>query len=130
MQINHSYKFKDSDEENSNYNHNYSQVFANNQSDDKIYPLTIAEIVDAQKSDPKWKKLFKEDDPKGGNRSVIIDETDLLVYDQSRLVIPQILQTRVLQWYHHYLQHPGISSPEETLVAVMHCWPGLRADIR
>ena len=121
--------YKTDSDENNNYKHNYSQVFANNQSDDKIYPLTVAEIADAQRSDPKWKIFFKEDDPKGKIRSVIIDETEVLVYTQSRLVIPQVLRTRAVQWYHHYLQHPGISRLEETLVAVMF-WPGLRADVR
>ena len=52
-----------------------------------------------------------------------------MVYDQLRLVIPQVLQTRALQWYHYYLQHTGISRLEETLIAVMY-WPGLRANIR
>ena len=108
---------------------NFSQVFANNLSDDEVYPLTVAEIADAQRSDPKWKQLFKYKDPKGKIRKVIIDETEILVIDQSRLVIPKVLQTRALQWYHHYLQHPGVSRLEETLVAVMY-WPGLRADVR
>ena len=54
------YKTKDSDEENSNHKHNYSQVFANNQSDDETYPLTVYEISDSQRSDPKWKKFFKK----------------------------------------------------------------------
>ena len=120
---------KDSEDTNTDCKQNYSQVFANNQSDDEIYPLTVAEIADAQRLDPKWKKLFKHKDPEGKIRSVIIDETEVLVHTQSRLVIPQVLQTRALQWYHHYLQHPGISRLEETLVAVMY-WPGLRADVR
>ena len=101
--INH---YKTDSDENNNYKYNYSQVFATNQSDDEIYPLTVAEIADAQRTDPKWKIFFKEDDPKGKIRSVIIDGTEVLVYDQSRLVIPQVLRTRAVQWYHHYLQHP------------------------
>ena len=40
-----------------------------------------------------------------------------------------MLQARALQWYHHYLQHPGVSRLEETLVTVMY-WPGLRANVR
>ena len=47
-----------SDEENNNYNHYYSQVFANNQSDDEIDPLTVAHIADAQRSDSKGNKFF------------------------------------------------------------------------
>ena len=114
---------------NTNYKTSYSQVFINNMSDDEIYPLTVAEIADAQRVDPKWKSFFKQEDPRGKIRKVIIDETDVLVKDKSRLVIPKVLQARALQWYHHYLQHPGETRLEETLVAVMY-WPGLRADVR
>ena len=77
----------------------------------------------------KWKIFFKEDDLKGNNQSVIIDETEVLVYTQSRLMIPEVLRTRAVQWYHHYLQHPDISRLKETLIAVMF-WPGIRADVR
>ena len=76
MLLNH-YKTKDSDKENSNYNHNYSQVFADNQSDDEIYPLTIAEIADAHRSDSKWKSFYKEKDPKGKICPVIINDTGI-----------------------------------------------------
>ena len=94
-----------------------------------ITTLTIAEIADAQRTDPKWNSFFNEEDPEGKIRKVIIDETEILVKDKSRLVIPKVLQARAVQWYHHYLQHPGISRLEETLVAVMY-WSGLRADVR
>ena len=60
---------------------------------------------------------------------MISNETEVLVKDKSRLVIPKVLQAKALQWYHHYLQHPGETRLEETLVAVMY-WPGLRADVR
>ena len=123
------YDTKSSNETNTDYKTNYSQVFTNNLSDDEIYPLTVAEIADAQRADPKWKQIFKHKDPRGKIRKVIIDETEILVKDKSRLVIPAVLQTRAIQWYHHYLQHPGISRLEETLVAVMY-WHGLRADVR
>ena len=127
--LNH-YDTKSSDEKyNTDYKTSYSQVFINNMSDDEIYPLTVAEIADAQRVDPKWKSFFKQEDPRGKIRKVIIDETDVLVKDKSRLVIPKVLQARALQWYHHYLQHPGETRLEETLVAVMY-WPGLRADVR
>ena len=72
-------------------------------SDDEIYPLTVAEIADAQRVDPKWKSFFKQEDPRGKIREVIIDETDVLVKDKSRLVIPKVLQARAIHWYHHYL---------------------------
>ena len=59
------YDTKSSDEMNTDSKYNYSQVFTNNLSDDEIYPLTVAEIADAQRSDPKWKSFFKKEDPEG-----------------------------------------------------------------
>ena len=34
-----------------------------------------------------------------------------------------------MQWYHHYLQHPGHARLEETLGAAMY-WKGMRTSIR
>ena len=59
------YDTKSSDGMNTDYKLNYSQVFTNNLSDDKIYPLNVAKIADAQRSDPKWKSFFKKDDAEG-----------------------------------------------------------------
>jgi hypothetical protein len=36
-----------------------NQVFANHSEEDEIYPLTVKEIVEAQKADTKLKHLFK-----------------------------------------------------------------------
>jgi len=36
-----------------------NEVFANHSKDDEIYPLTVTEIVDAQKADTKLKDFFK-----------------------------------------------------------------------
>ncbi len=36
-----------------------NHVFANNSEEDKIYPLTVKEIVEAQKADAPLKQFFK-----------------------------------------------------------------------
>ncbi len=36
-----------------------NQVFTNHSEEDEIYPLTVKEIVEAQKADSKLKHLFK-----------------------------------------------------------------------
>jgi hypothetical protein len=36
-----------------------NEVFANHSEDNEIYPLTVIEIVDAQKADNKLKEFFK-----------------------------------------------------------------------
>ena len=39
------------------------------------------------------------------------------------------MQTDIVKWYHHYLQHPGETRLEETLKATMY-WPGMLPTIR
>ena len=39
------------------------------------------------------------------------------------------MQSKTVQWYHHYLQHPGTNRLEETLVAII-WWRGTRPHIR
>ena len=52
------------------------------------------------------------------------------MYDKTRLVIPnRKLQLRAIDWYHHYLQHPGHTRLEETISSVMY-WKTMRSDIR
>ena len=60
----------------------------------------------------------------------MIEDTTVLVYRKVRLVIPTSdMQNRVIQWYHHYLQHPGTTRLEETIGAVMY-WKGMRQQIQ
>ena len=39
------------------------------------------------------------------------------------------MQSRIVQWYHYYLQHPGKTHLEETLTAIMY-WLGMRYRIQ
>jgi hypothetical protein len=45
------------------------------------------------------------------------------------MVIPKSLQKRAVAWYHHYLQHPGNTHLEETLLLSMY-WKGLRKTVQ
>ena len=58
------YETDSSERVDTTYNSCYSQVFANNLSDDEVYPLTVAEIADAQRADPKWKNSLNIKIPK------------------------------------------------------------------
>ncbi|MCP4747563.1 MAG: hypothetical protein GY874_15700, partial [Desulfobacteraceae bacterium] len=105
-------------------------VFANTEGNENdIYPPTVSEIAQAQKNDPKLKGLFRKG-PEIKDISVkVIDETDILVYKNKRLVIPDSMQSQVVQWYHHYLMHPGAVRLEETLRAAMY-WKNLTRDVK
>jgi len=109
-------------------------VFATISEDEEdIYPPTIAEIACEQRKNRIYKHYFKIKPYKKRDKRIslnIIDDEEILCFENNRLVIPgSDMQTRVVTWYHHYLQHPGKNRLEETLTAVMY-WPGMRYRIR
>ena len=109
-------------------------VFANvSEEENDIYPPTISEIAASQRLSRVYKPYFKNETFKKKDKKIslkVIDDTDVLVYEGRRLVIPGAeMQSRVVQWYHYYLQHPGETRLEETLTAIMY-WPGMRFRIR
>ena len=55
-------------------------------------------------------------------------EIKLICYN-SKIVIPSALQKYVLNWYHTYLLHPGITRTEETIKQHFY-WPHLQTDVR
>ena len=120
--------------DNESHNDIVNHVFANISDDeDDIYPPTVAEIASEQRGHRLYKRYYKKKPFKNRDKRIslkVMDDQDILVYDNVRMVIPGAeMQTRVLTWYHHYLQHPGENRLEETLTAVM-WWPGMRAHIR
>ena len=52
-------------------------------------------------------------------------DVPLITY-QGRIYIPPCLTANTLNWYHHYLQHPGATRMYRTLSQTVY-WPGLRA---
>ena len=102
--------------------------------EEEIYPPTIAQIAEEQRRSRAYKPYFKSKIPRKVklDRRIslkVIDDTEILVRDNERLVIPSTLQKNIMDWYHHYLQHPGETRFEETLKAVMY-WPGMTTAIR
>jgi len=85
-----------------NHKESMNLVFANYSKENAMYPLTTGEIAESQKKDNVLKKLVKTDN----YTSELIENTKVLCKD-GKLVIPKDLQHRAVEWYHHYLQHPG-----------------------
>ena len=110
-----------------------NMTFANTgEPEEEIYPATVSEIASEQRKDKKLKRYFNkhvEVDPKDRISLMVIDETDILLYDRQRLVIPTSMQSNIVAWYHHYLMHPGHTRLEETIAASMY-WRSLRSDVR
>jgi hypothetical protein len=106
-----------------------NQVFTNRSEEDEIYPLTVKEVVEAQKANTKLKHLFKSNAVLDKGQELQIIENESCICNKGRLVIPKPLQRRAVMWYHHYLQHPGHTHLEETMKAAIY-WKGMRNTIR
>ena len=99
-------------------------VFANQDDEDAIYPLTTREIAEAQKHDNELNNMTDEH----GYMTQLVENTKVLCKN-GKMVIPKSLQQRAVAWYHHYLQHPGNTRLEETLRLSMY-WKGLRKTVQ
>ena len=80
---------------------------------DEVFPITISEIHDEQLKDSSLKHYFKPEKVKKKHKlnkdfSVrVVDDVDVVMHRGKCRVIPVTLQQKVIDWYHHYLQHPG-----------------------
>ncbi len=98
---------------------NHVFVFANRSEEDEIYPLTVKEIVEAQKADTKLKHFFKINAVLDKGPELQLIENESCICHKGRLVTPKPLESCAVMWYHHYLQHPGHTRLEETMKAVI-----------
>ncbi len=97
-----------------------NHVFANRNEEKEIFPLTVKEIVAAQKADPILKHFFKRNAVLDNGIELQLVENKSCICNKGRLVIPKPLQRRATIWYHHYLQHPGHTRLEETMKAAIY----------
>jgi hypothetical protein len=88
-------------------------VFANCSKEDKIYPLTTAEIAEAQQANATLKHLFKCNAVIDQGLEIKLIENTTCVCIDGWLVIPKPLQDCAIKCYHHYLQHPGNMSQRD-----------------
>ncbi len=51
-----------------------------------------------------------------------------LIYKNTKIVFPTLLQKHVIDWYHTVLCHPGINQTEETIAQHL-WWPQMREQI-
>jgi cleavage and polyadenylation specificity factor subunit 1 len=91
------------------------------------YPLSGKVIAKYQKLD---KTLIKNSIGSSRRKFSLmkVENEDVLTYN-GKICIPTALQTRVVDWYHTYLRHPGETRTEETLRRTL-IWPTLRQDVR
>jgi hypothetical protein len=108
----------------------WNLMFAGNEEEEEIYPLTLTEIAEAQRKDQELKVYFKKNAkmPQKDKGFHLIEDTKVLCKND-KIIIPTSLMRRAVSWYHHHLQHPGHLRLEETMRSVMY-WKGMHTTIR
>ena len=66
-------------------------------------------------------------DNKDDISSKTIDEIKLITF-KNKIFIPRALRKEILEWYHQYLCHPGMTRMTKTIGRQMY-WPTLRKDV-
>ena len=95
-------------------------VLAHHEEDEEVYPPTLTEIANAQHKDQEVKAYLKKNAimPQKNIGLHLIEDIKVLCKN-GKVMIPTSLRHRAVSWYHHYLQHPGHSRLEETMISVM-----------
>ena len=60
--------------------------------------------------------------------SINLEESDVITY-KDKIYVPSHLCIHIMEWYHNYLCHPGITLLTETLRRVFY-WPGLDKEVK
>ena len=100
-----------------------NNAFANSDKEEEIFPLTISEISDAQEADDNLKRVFRHKQ-KGDFQKYqkpIFGDVKTITDEKMKMVIPGHLRVKEIKWFHHYLQHPDHTGPEEIVHATMTC---------
>ena len=90
------------------------------------YPMSPRIIAKAQKADKGLQKAVA-----AGKKeyTIAVVEGHKLLRLNERIVVPQILRKRIINWVHTYLQHPGHTRMEKT-IGELFTWANMRDDIR
>ena len=94
--------------------------------DEESFPLNLPLVQKAQqqelnKKNNKLKQIVK--DKKSGCNKMILDGVELIIYED-RIYVPVKLRKRTLEWYHHFLNHPGGERLFKTINKVCY-WKGM-----
>ncbi len=113
-----------------NKHNDWNLVFAHHEEEEEVYPLTLAEIADAQHKDRELKAYLKKNAilPQKDIGLHLIEDIKVLCKN-GKVMIPTSLWHRAVSWYHHYLQHPGHSCQKEMMRSMMY-WKGMHTTIR
>ena len=94
--------------------------FGPTQPEENLFPMNTAVIAEKQEQDKDiMTKLESELDKDDSHHSMDnINRIDVITKD-GKIIIPKCLTSKIVNWYHHFLCHPGATCMEKTLRQTM-----------
>ena len=96
--------------------------------EEEAFPLALSLVQRTQQTElsnrnnnNKLQKLLR--DEKSGYKKKILDGVEL-IFHEDKIYVPQALRRRTMEWYHHFLNHPGGERLYKTLNKVCY-WKGM-----
>ena len=94
--------------------------------DDEVFPLDLplvqkAQQIELNKTNSKLKQML--DNNKSGYKQTKLDAMKIITY-KDKIYVPVRLREKTLEWYHHFLNHPGGERLAKTLEQVCN-WKGM-----
>ena len=96
--------------------------------EDILHPTSYKTIMQYQQKDKHLIKITKEKSDYSIKTFHGADKKYSLICRNNKIVIPKQLETRVVEWYHHALCHPGETRTELTIAQHFY-WKNLRKTV-
>ena len=93
------------------------------------FPLGLEQVAHEKNGDKQLQGIVKgiPRHLKAEMKLNAINNVEVQTYN-NRIYIPISVREKLLNWYHHYLQHPGANRMERTLGSVVY-WPNMSKEI-
>ncbi|CAB9510525.1 Retrotransposon protein [Seminavis robusta] len=90
------------------------------------FPMNPKILAKAQRLDKELRKKVEKSKQEYSKKDI---EGHTLICYNEKILVPKVLQNRIVAWVHHYLVHPGETRMEKTIGQIL-TWPKMRDDIR
>ena len=102
------------------------QLFCLSSADEAMFPLDTKLIAEHQEIDDELKSRMKDNSKNLYTKKYVHD--NYVILENSLIYVPKPLRERALNWYHHYLVHPGENRMLNSIKRAI-TWPGIRQDV-
>ena len=105
-----------------------NHLMASNETISEKFPMSPALISKYQKKDRELQKKIKNNPNNYGTKEVENITLNTARQHNNAIIVPKVLQNRIVAWYHEYLVHPGGTRLEKTLTQLF-WWDNLPKDV-